>query len=145
MATSTILQARLVVAGADEAIDFYQRAFGATLHNRYTGPEGRVVNAELRFGDVSIALKEADGVDSAPGSLGGSPVLLMLVVDDADAVGAALEAAGARVIFAISDMSYGYRQGRFADPFGHVWMVSQDIEELSPDETQRRLDQDADT
>lgn len=134
------LQARLVVAGADAAIDFYQRAFGATVHNRYTDPAGRVVHAELRFGGVSIALKDEDGVDEAPGSLGGSPVILMLDVDDADAVGSALERAGARVIFAISDQSYGYRQGRFADPFGHVWMVSQDVEELSAEETQARLD-----
>lgn len=95
------------------------------------------------FGGAAIALKDEDGVDRAPTTLGGSGVILQLVVDDADAVGAAMQAAGATVIFEMADQTYGYRQGRLADPFGHHWLLSQDIEELTPAETQRRLDEDA--
>lgn len=64
----------------------------------------------------------------------------MLVVSHADAVAAAMIAAGARVIFPVSDQSYGYRQGRLEDPFGYQWLLSQDIEELTPEQTQDRLD-----
>ncbi|MBA3248946.1 MAG: hypothetical protein H0T66_01225 [Geodermatophilaceae bacterium] len=64
------------------------------------------------------------------------------MVSDADAVAAAMIAAGARVIFPVSDQSYGYRQGRLEDPFGFQWMLSQDIEELTAEQTQARLDAD---
>ncbi|MBA2388663.1 MAG: VOC family protein [Geodermatophilaceae bacterium] len=131
---------RLVISGADAAIDFYQRAFAAKVMSRYTGPDGSVVNADLRIGESLLTLKDADDVDRSATSYGGSPVLLMLVVADADAVAAAMIAAGARVIFSVSDQSYGYRQGRLADPFGYQWLLSQDIEELTPEQTQDRLD-----
>lgn len=133
---------RLVVRGADAAIDFYQRALGAELQSRHTAPGGSVVNADLRIGESKLTLKDEDGVDRSATSYGGSPVLLMLTVSDADAVAAAMVAAGARVIFPVSDMSYGYRQGRLEDPFGLQWMLSQDIEELTPEQTQARRDDD---
>lgn len=132
---------RLVVAGADAAIDFYQRAFGAELTARHTAPDGSVVNAELMIGQSRVTLKDEDGTDCSVTTLGGSPVLFLLVVPDADAVADAAVAAGARVIFPVADMPYGYRQGRVEDPFGLQWMVSQDIEELGPEQTQARLDE----
>lgn len=69
-------------------------------------------------------------------------MIFMLVVEDADAVAASLLQAGATVVIPVSDSSYGYRQGRLADPFGYQWMVSQDIEELTDAQTQERLDAD---
>ncbi len=131
---------RLVVRGADEAIDFYRRAFDAELTERFTAPDGSVVHAELRIGESLVTLKDEDEVDRSATSYGGSPVLLMLAVSDADAVAAAMEQAGARVIFPVGDQSYGYRQGRLEDPFGYQWLLSQDIEELTPEQTQDRLD-----
>lgn len=101
---------RLVVRGADEAIDFYRRAFDAELTERFTAPDGSVVHAELRIGESLVTLKDEDEVDRSATSYGGSPVLLMLAVSDADAVAAAMEQAGARVIFPVGDQSYGYRQ-----------------------------------
>lgn len=139
--TMTVIP-RLVISGADAAIDFYQRAFGAEVSSRYTAPDGSVVNADLRIGESRLTLKDADGTDRSATSYGGSPVLLMLMVTDADAVAAAMIAAGARVIFPVADQSYGYRQGRLEDPFGFQWMLSQDIEELTPEQTQQRLDRD---
>ncbi|CAN5297055.1 Dot/Icm type IV secretion system effector PhnB [soil metagenome] len=139
--TSTVIP-RLVVRGADAALEFYTRALGAEVTSRFTGPAGSVVNADLRIGESLLTLKDEDGVDRSATSYGGSPVILMLRVDDADAVAAAMERAGARVIFPVADMSYGYRQGRLEDPFGLQWMLSQDIEDLTSDETQARLDAD---
>lgn len=133
---------RLVISGADAAIAFYQRAFGADVSNRFTAPDGSVVNADVRIGESMLTLKDEDDVDRSAASYGGSPVLLMIMVSDADAVAAAMVAAGARVIFPVSDQSYGYRQGRLEDPFGFQWMLSQDIEELTAEQTQSRLDAD---
>lgn len=131
---------RLVINGADSAIDFYRQALGAEVTSRYTALDGSVVNADLRIGESVLTLKDEDGVDRSARSYGGSPVLLMLAVSDADAVAAAMEQAGARVIFPVADMSYGYRQGRLEDPFGLQWLLSQDIEDLTPEQTQARLD-----
>ncbi len=135
-----IPQPRLVVTGADDAIDFYRRAFGAELCNRYTGPDGAVVHAELWFGQNVVSIKDEDGTDRSAATLGGSPVMFTLDVDDAHAVSAAMTDAGAQVVFPVHDSSYGLLQGRLRDPFGFEWIVSQTIEELTEDETQKRLD-----
>lgn len=136
------LTPRLVIRGADAAIAFYQRAFAAEVSNRFTAPDGSVVNADLQIGESRVTLKDEDDVDRSASSYGGSPVLLMLVVTDADATAAAMIGAGARVIFPVSDQSYGYRQGRLEDPFGLQWMLSQPLEDLTPEQTQSRLDED---
>ena len=138
--TSMSLLPRLVIDGADRAIAYYQQALGARLEERFTGPDGKVVHAELTFGAARIVLKDEDGTDRSASTLGGSPVIFQLDVADADAVGAALVEGGGTVVFAIGDMSYGYRQGRIADPFGFQWLVSQQLEELTDEETQARLD-----
>lgn len=118
------LKPRLVVADAAKAIEFYVTGLGADELSRYTADDGAIVHAELAVGDARFTLKDTDGGDRDPSSYGGTPVLLSLTVDDADAVGEAMQAAGAKVIFAIGDSPYG-RMGRLEDPFGHVWMVSQ--------------------
>lgn len=139
-ATTMTVTARLVIDGADRAIAYYQQALGAELGERYTGPDGKVVHAELMIGATKIALKDEDGVDPSATTLGGSAIILQLDVDDADAVGAALLDGGGMVIFEIRDTTYGYRQGRIADPFGFHWLISQQIEDLSDAEVQSRLD-----
>jgi uncharacterized glyoxalase superfamily protein PhnB len=131
------LYPRLPVRGADAAIAFYRDAFGADLVERYATPTGEVVHALLRAGDVVWAVKDGDEYDPAP-SAGGGSAILALYVDDADAVGAALEKAGATVRFPISDQPYGERGGRFTDPFGHQWMVAQRTEDLTPEEVEER-------
>ena len=77
----------------------------------------------------------------AAASCSASPVIIALDVDNADAVAEAMLAAGATVVFPIQDADYGERSGRLADPFGHLWMISQRLEDLSPEEIQRRTDQ----
>ena len=132
------LYPRLVVADASAAIDFYVAALGANEVSRFTDEAGKIVHAEIRIGGATVAVKDEGYGDPAPTTLGGSPVIMALDTTDADAIGERLVRAGATVIYPISDWSYGQRGGRFADPYGHLWMVSQQIEDLTPEEIQRR-------
>ena len=132
--TDMTVTPKLVVDGADAAIDFYRRVFDAEPLVRHTGDDGKVVYAEFRVGGSVLSIKDADAHDHAARGL------FTLDVADADAVWAALEKAGATVVFPLDDQPYGMRQGRVADPFGNQWIVSQQLEELSPDEVQQRLD-----
>jgi uncharacterized glyoxalase superfamily protein PhnB len=122
--TVSKLYARLVVDDAAAAIDFYVTAMGAEEIERHTdGPDGsgKIVHAELRFGSAPVAVKDAD-VDPSPTKLGGTPVIMALNVDDPDGLAAAMQAAGATVLYPIADHEYG-RGGRLADPWGHQWML----------------------
>jgi uncharacterized glyoxalase superfamily protein PhnB len=121
------LSPRLVVADAARAIDFYVTALGAREQRRHAGPDGRIFHAELTLGPATLALKDAGDGDPAPPALGGTPVILTLQVDDVDAVAAALTAAGAAVVYPVSDQDYGARDGRFRDPFGHLWIITQEL------------------
>lgn len=133
------LYPRLVVSDAAAAIDFYTTAFGATEVERYTAPDGKIVHAAMTIGETMVAIKDGNDIDPPASALGGTPVIMALQVSDADQVGAAFEAAGGTVVYPIADQFYGERAGRFADPFGHLWMISQSIEELSAAEVQRRV------
>ncbi|WP_129667286.1 VOC family protein [Phytoactinopolyspora endophytica] len=138
--TDIAIVPKLVVAGADRAIEFYQKALNAEIIARYTAPDGSVVYSELRVGDAVISIKDEDGTDRAASTLGGSPVILTLEVDDADAVESRMLDAGASTIFPVDDRDYGYRQGRVEDPFRYQWIISQRTEDLNTAEVQQRLD-----
>jgi 2,7-dihydroxy-5-methyl-1-naphthoate 7-O-methyltransferase len=112
------------VAGAAQAIDYYRRALGAVEIERHARPDGAIVHAELAIGAAGFTVKDEDATDPAPTSAGGTPVLLMLAVDDVDAVARDMVAAGGTVVFPVGDSPAG-RGGRLADPFGHLWMISQ--------------------
>ena len=139
--TSPHLQPRLVVRDARKAIDFYVTALGAEELDRYTEPSGNVVHCELRLGADVFSLTE-ENVDHTPSplSVGGSGLLLRLTVADADDVGRAMVAGGAEVIIPIEARYYGPREGRLRDPFGHLWILSQEEEKLSKEEVQDRID-----
>lgn len=128
-ASSPSLTPRLVVHDAAAALDFYVAAFasvGAVERDRVTDPgAGRIVHAEMAIGDAVFFVTEGDGVHNmAPTDLDGSSLLLVLVVDDAQAVGAAFVAAGGEVVYPIQDQPYGRHEGRLRDPFGHLWIIS---------------------
>ncbi len=114
---------RLVVSDGARAIDFYAAAFGAIEKERHTGPDGRIVHAELAIGGVRVAVKDEGDGDPAPTTLGGTPVVMALDVGDPDGVAGAMLRHGATVVHPISDQPYG-RGGRLADPFGHQWMLT---------------------
>jgi len=132
------LYPRLVVSDGSRAIDFYVAAFGAKETERYTDPSGKIVHAAITIGDATVAVKDEGDGDPAPTTLGGSPVIIALDVEDADAVAEAMLRGGATVVYPVSDQPYGSRGGRLADPFGHLWMISQALEDLTPEEIQQR-------
>jgi PhnB protein len=138
----TTLTPYLVVDGAAEAIAFYTHAFGAKETMRLAEPSGRIGHAEITIGKALVMLADEfpEMNIRGPRALGGSPVTLHLQVDDVDAVAARAVDAGATVVFPVKDQFYGERSGRFTDPFGHVWVLSTHIEDVSPEEMQRRYD-----
>lgn len=133
---------RMFVRGAAEAIEFYKKAFGATELERSADPSGKIVNADIRIGDsiISLAEESPEWGNHSPRSLGGATTIITLNVEDADAVWNRAISAGARVIFQLEDQFYGYRQGRLEDPFGHLWIISTHIEEVSLEEMNRRME-----
>lgn len=130
----------LIVDGAAAAIDFYQRVFGATEVMRIPAPGGRIGHAEVRLGDsiVMLADESPEMNARAPKSVGGSPVSLLLYVEDVDETVDRAVAAGATLKQPVSDKFYGDRAGGIEDPFGHLWHVATHIEDVSPEEMERR-------
>ncbi len=129
----------LRVRRANEAIDFYARAFGATERFRLTEPSGRIGHAELQFGPSVIMLSEEfpeHGI-LGPESTGGASVSIHLHVENVDAVFARAVAAGATAVRPPKDQFYGERSGSVRDPFGHEWLLGHQIEEVTPQEMQR--------
>ena len=135
--------AYLCVEGAADAIAFYRNAFGATEKMRLVERGGRIGHAELDFDGDTLMLSDEfpDHGIKAPPSIGGSPVTIHLHVDDADAVVERAVKAGATVEMPPTDMFYGERTAILRDPFGHRWNVGHHIEDVSPDEMQRRYDE----
>jgi PhnB protein len=130
----------LAIHGAADAIEFYKRAFGATELFRLTDGGGKIAHAELKIGESIIMLaEEHEDYNASPLKLGDSSVVLNLEVADADAFFENAVAAGAKVVFNLRDQFYGERSGRIVDPFGHLWMVSAHIEDVSPAEMQKRF------
>jgi PhnB protein len=131
----------LIVTGASAAIEFYKKAFAATEVMRFAH-DGKIAHAELQVGDSRIMLADEHpemGYRS-PQSLGGSGTGIMLYVDDVDSVfGRALDA-GARSQQPVKDQFYGDRSGALIDPFGHLWTIATHIEDVSPEEMQRRME-----
>ena len=130
----------LTIDGAAKAIDFYRDIFGATEQVRMAGPDGKVGHAELAIGDSVVMLADPfpDMNQSSPKQLGGSPVFLMVYVDDVDDVFARAIKAGATELAPLADQFYGDRSGQFEDPFGHKWNVASHIEDVSPEEMEKR-------
>ena len=130
----------LIVRDGPTAIDFYQRAFGATVNHRMSLPDGKLMHAELAIGDSSFMLGEEmpAGGYLSPLSLGGSSTTLQIYVEDADATFHRAVAVGGEVVFPMADQFWGDRCGRLKDPFGHQWMIATRIEEVSPEEMERR-------
>ena len=133
--------AYLRVANAQAAIDFYAAAFDAKERYRLT-MGGRIGHAELEFGDSCVMLSDefSEMGIVGPKALGGTTVTMCLAVADADAVVARAVEAGATVKRPVQDEFYGYRSGQVEDPFGHVWMIQTQLEDVSPKKMQKRLD-----
>lgn len=122
----TTLIPKLVVRSADEALDFYRRAFGAEPGPRHADGD-TVQHLSMTVFDSPVSLKDAEDTDPSPETLGRPGVIVEGTTDDPDAIAAAAVSAGATVVFAVDDQPYGARAGRVRDPFGHEWILSTPI------------------
>ncbi|WP_363798778.1 VOC family protein [Lysobacter firmicutimachus] len=132
----------LCVADARAAVEFYCGVFGATEKFRLVEPGGRVGHVELDFAGATLMLcEEFPEIDvRRPDRARGHSHSLHLHVDDADDVVARAVAAGARLAMAPRDHFYGERSGTVIDPFGHRWNIGHSIEQVTPEEMQRRYE-----
>jgi PhnB protein len=130
----------LIVKGAADAIDFYKRAFGATELMRMPTPEGRIGHAEIRIGDSAIMLADEypEMGYRSPQTLGGAGVSLMVYVDRVDETFKQALANGAKELQPLKDQFYGDRSGTLQDPYGHVWTIATHVEDIPPEELERR-------
>lgn len=130
----------LIVRGGADAIEFYKKAFGAVELFRFPSPDGKIGHAEIKVGDSPIMLADEypDMGYNGPQTIGGSPVSLMIYVDDVDTVFNQAVKAGATVKEALQDKFYGDRIGTVIDPFGHRWHLATHKEDVSMEEMERR-------
>ena len=127
---------------AAAAIDFYKNVLGATELVRMPGPDGRVMHAELQIGDSRLMLNdEFPGMAAAPSPTAVPSSSVFLYTEDVDALVERAVQAGARVDMPLSNMFWGDRFGKFTDPFGHQWGVATHVEEVAPEEMQRRSEE----
>lgn len=130
----------LTVANAEQAIQWYQNAFGAEVMQKMPGPDGNgVMHCDLKIGNARLYLADPFGPDpKTPRDLGGTAVMLHFWTEDCDATWKKATAAGATVVMPLEDMFWGDRYGQLQDPFGHVWAISSQKESLTPAEMQDR-------
>jgi PhnB protein len=130
----------LVVNDGAAALEFYKKAFGAKELFRMAQPDGKVGHAEIKIGNSPIMLGDEcpHSGSKSPRSIGGTPVGIMLYVEDVDAVFAQALAAGGVEKRPVADQFYGDRCGTLEDPFGHLWSVATHKEDVPMDELQRR-------
>jgi PhnB protein len=131
----------LHVKGALAAIEFYKNVFGATEIVKMRGQNGKIMHAELKFGDSIVMLADEDpsmGVLS-PQTVGGYSVGLHLYIENPDAVMQKAVEHGAKQLRPVKTQFYGDRSGTMLDPFGHMWSVSVHVEDVSPEEMKKRM------
>lgn len=127
----------LYIKGAGKAIDFYVKAFGAKETVRMDGPDGVVGHAEIQIGDSVVML--ADAPDRAADARNGVTSSIVLYVEDADSMFKQAMGAGATEVQPMEDKFYGDRMGTVRDPFGQEWSIGTHIEDVTPEEMQRRM------
>jgi PhnB protein len=130
----------LIVDGGNAAIDFYTKVLGATERMRMPSPGDRIGHAELELGDslIMLADEHPETGNVGPRSVGGTPVLISVYVEDVDSVFERALAEGAKSVRDAENQFYGDRTGQFEDPFGHRWSVATHVEDVPPDEMEKR-------
>jgi PhnB protein len=123
----------LIVNGAAGLIDFTKKVFDAKEGGRMAGPDGKIGHAEVRIGDSLIMLSDASEQYPA------SKAILHVYVTDADAVYQKAVQAGGKVVREIANQFYGDRSGGVEDRWGNQWWISSHIEDVAPEEMERRM------
>ena len=137
------INAYLIVNNSIEALEFYAKAFGGETVDRMPGPDGKsTLHAEMQIGNSTLMLcdENPDWGTKCPQTLGGTPVVLHLYVEDADAVFSRAVAAGCEVTQPIHDAFWGDRYARIIDPFGHAWAICTHKEDLTDEEMNKRAE-----
>ena len=138
----TSVTPHLVINGCDKALDFYEKAFGAEILARSPGPDGRMWHAEMRIGDAIIMMAdefpEMSKTSRAPATAGATTVIIHIYCADTDALFARAVKAGATVAMPPMDMFWGDRYSQVTDPFGHSWAIATHVEDLTPEQMQKR-------
>jgi PhnB protein len=123
----------IIVNDAEQAVAFLKKAFGATERYRLTMSDGKIAHCELKIGNSILNLGA---------SMEGWPehgLVAQIYVEDSDALFQRAVQAGAKVIMPMTNMFFGSREGRLADPFGNFWTIATLKEEVPPEEMQRRM------
>jgi PhnB protein len=129
----------LVVDDGPAALDFYERAFGATVRRKLE-MGGKLMYCELQLGSSIFLVNEPFAESRAPEPGEPNTVSLLVYVEDADALQERAEAAGATIINRVADQFHGDRAGSLRDPFGHRWMLATHTEDMSDEEMTRRME-----
>ncbi|HMF09452.1 MAG TPA: VOC family protein [Thermoanaerobaculia bacterium] len=130
----------LCVNDAAGAIEYYKKAFGATERMRMGGPGGKIGHAEIQIGKAIIMISDEfpEMGSVSPKTLGGSPTATLLYFEDVDSIAKKAVAAGGRLARDVQDQFYGDRSGKVVDPYGHAWWIATHIEDVSPEEMEKR-------
>jgi PhnB protein len=131
----------LICNGAAQAIEFYKQAFGAVEAVRMAVSGGKVMHAEIKIGDsfIMLADENPEGAARSPQSYGGSPISVLLYVENVDGVVAQAVSAGAKLTAPLKDEVYGDRTATIVDPFGHTWYIHTHIKDVSPEEMKKAM------
>ncbi len=129
---------QLALDDASKAIDWYKRALGAEEISRSLGPDGKIMHAELKFGDSRVMVNDVMSGMKGPQAFGGSPASLWLYVENSDAIFNRAVAAGATVQVPIDNQFWGDRGGAVADPSGYTWWIATRKEDLTQAEMEQR-------
>lgn len=132
----------LSVDDAAAAIDFYGRAFGATERSRMASPDGKIAHAELEIGNSVVMLADPfpQFQVKPPKDLGGTTVGVFMYVEDVDEVFRQAVDVGATPTMAPEDQFWGDRFASVTDPFGHSWQIATHVEDVPPEEMQKRAE-----
>ena len=131
----------LIIKGSVAALEFYRKAFGAEVLFSMPAPDGTIAHAEFRIGNSIFMMGEEKPEQGYIGARPGqpTPIQVMLYVEKVDDVWKRAIAAGAREIRPLKNQFYGDRNGTLADPSGHVWTIATHVEDVSPEEMDRRV------
>jgi PhnB protein len=130
----------LAVRNCDKAIEWYKKVLNATELDRLTDGEGKIAHADLQISDCILMLaEEHPDYNKSPDQLNGTSIILNLYVPDVDETVNLALAEGARLIFPVKDQFYGDRAGRIQDPFGHMWIISKHIRNVTAAEMQKQM------
>src|SRR6267378_2250108 len=128
----TTVTPSMTVKDAPKVIEFLKKAFGATERMRMPGPDGKIMHAEIQIGNSIIMMNDEVMGSRSAQTIGGSPVSFYLYFDNADAAFQKAMAAGAKQVYALTDMFWGDRMGTLEDPFGHKWTIAQHVKDVTP-------------